>query len=362
MVTFRCLRLVSKPYAGTCKEPSTERGITVDSGSPDDLDQRLLCALQLDGRAPFSRLAQTLGVSEHTAARRYRRLRTLGLRIVARPNPVRLGQVRWLIRLHCAPDAAGSLARALARRPDTSWVTLSSGGTELYCALDARSADEGSALLLRKLPRAPHVVSASTHCMMRIFIGETSTWHATRFRTPAPAAASTDGTFGTPGTSGTPSSPGAPSTSPIRLDATDRALFAELGLDGRATLPALSKAAGRSPSSVQRRLDRLRDQGALGFFVDFDPQLLGHHMSAQLWLKVAPAHLRTVGETLATHPDIAFAAAVTGSANLVASGVFRTPADLYDYIDHHLGPLPGIQSIETTPTLCEIKRLVPPSS
>ncbi|MFH8409259.1 Lrp/AsnC family transcriptional regulator [Streptomyces sp. NPDC018019] len=346
----------------------------MDSGSPDDLDQRLLRALQLDGRAPFSRLAQALDVSEHTAARRYRRLRTLGLRIVARPNPVRLGQVRWLVRLHCAPEAAGTLAHALARRPDTSWVTLASGGTELYCAFDARTAEEGSALLLRKLPRAPHVVSISAHCMMRIFIGDTSTWHATRFRTPDPAAASPDGrsgasstfdaprTSGSSGTPGTPSAPGTPGPSPLRLDATDRALFTELALDGRATLPVLSKAAGRSPSSVQRRLDRLRGQGALGFFVDFDPRLLGHHMSTQLWLKVAPAHLRTVGETLASHPEIAFAAAVTGSANLVASGIFRTPADLYDYIDHNLGPLPGLQSIETTPTLREVKRLAPLAS
>ncbi|MFD0163727.1 Lrp/AsnC ligand binding domain-containing protein [Streptomyces decoyicus] len=72
-----------------------------------------------------------------------------------------------------------------------------------------------------------------------------------------------------------------------------------------------------------------------------------------------PAHLRTVGETLATHPDIAFAAAITGTSNLVASGVFRTPGDLYDYIDRQIGPLPGIQSIETAPTLREVKRLAP---
>lgn len=121
----------------------------------------------------------------------------------------------------------------------------------------------------------------------------------------------------------------------------------------------LSTAAGRSPSGVQRHLDRLRGEGALGFSVDFDPRLLGYDMTTRLWLNVAPAHLRTVGETLATHPEIAFAAAVTGPSNLVASGVFRTPADLYDYIDRRVGPLPGIRSMETAPTLREVKRLVP---
>ncbi|MBD0676138.1 Lrp/AsnC family transcriptional regulator [Streptomyces sp. CBMA156] len=310
----------------------------MDSDRLDELDQRLLQGLQLDGRAPFSRLAQDLDVSERTVARRYRRLRTMGLRIVGQPVPDRLGLVRWLLRLRCTPDAAAAIADALARRPDTSWVTLASGGTELYCALNTRTADERNALLLQKLPRTPNVLSVSAHCMMRIFVGTTSTWHATRFHAPAPTEPS-------------------PAPEPLPLDATDRVLFAELARDGRAPLAELGTAADRSASSVQRHLDRLRDEGALGFSVDFDPQLLGYRMTTQLWLNVVPVHLRTVGEALATHPEIAFAAAITGTANLVASGVFRTPADLYSYLDQRIGPLPGIQNIETAPTLREVKRL-----
>ncbi|WP_329382707.1 Lrp/AsnC family transcriptional regulator [Streptomyces sp. NBC_01716] len=317
----------------------------MDSDSPDELDQRLLQGLQLDGRAHFSDLARQLNVSERTVARRYRRLRGLGLRIVGQPVAARLGMVRWLLRLTCTPDAAGIVADALARRPDTSWVTLASDGTELYCALDTRTADERNALFLQKLPRTPQVLSISAHCMMRIFIGDTSTWHATRFRTPARAVAVDSGRAADP--------------APLPLDATDRTLFTELARDGRATLPELSRATGRSPSSVQRHLERLRTEGALDLSVDFDPQRLGYHMTTRLWLQVAPAHLRAVGETLATHPAIAFAAATTGSSNLVASGVFRTPADLYDYIDQHIGPLSGIQNLETTPTLREVKRLAP---
>ncbi|WP_405803034.1 Lrp/AsnC family transcriptional regulator [Streptomyces sp. NBC_01187] len=323
----------------------------MDSVDLDALDQDLLEALQFDGRAPFSHLARRLGVSERTVARRYQRLRGLGLRIVGRPNPTRLGLVRWLLRLRCTPDAAGTIADALARRPDTSWVTLASGGTELYCAVNTRTSDERNALLLHKLPRTPHVLSVSAHCMMRTFVGATSTWHATRFRpaTPAVDSAVTPADAVDSGTR----------VGPLSLDATDRTLFAELARDGRATLPELSKATGRSPSSVQRHLERLRGEDALDLSVDFDPQLLGYHMSTQIWLNVAPAHLRTVGETLAGHPAIAFAAAITGTSNLVASGVFRTPADLYDYIDRRIGPLPGIQNLETTPTLREVKRLAP---
>lgn len=316
----------------------------MDHDTLDDLDQHLLRTLQLDGRVPFSRIARDRSVSERTVARRYQRLRTLGLRVIGRPVSSRLGLTRWLLRLHCTPDAAGAIAEVLARRPDTSWVTLASGGTELYCALNARTAEERNALLLEKLPRTPRVLSVSAHCMLRIFVGATSTWHATRFE-PQSTAAMVDS--------------GASAAAPLSLDTTDRILFTELARDGRATLPELAAAADRSPSSVQRHLDRLRGEGALNLSVDFDPQLLGYHMATRIWLNVTPAHLRIVGETLATHPQIAFAAAITGTSNLVANGIFRDPADLYNYIDRCIGRLPGIQSIETAPTLREVKRLAP---
>ena len=38
----------------------------------DQLDRQLVRALQLDPRAPFSLIAEVLGVSEQTVARRYR--------------------------------------------------------------------------------------------------------------------------------------------------------------------------------------------------------------------------------------------------------------------------------------------------
>ncbi|MYR89980.1 AsnC family transcriptional regulator, partial [Streptomyces sp. SID685] len=42
----------------------------------DELDRRLVHALQIDGRAPFSTIAEALGVSDRTVARRYARLRS----------------------------------------------------------------------------------------------------------------------------------------------------------------------------------------------------------------------------------------------------------------------------------------------
>ncbi|WP_229844594.1 Lrp/AsnC family transcriptional regulator [Streptomyces cinnamoneus] len=315
----------------------------------DALELGLLQALQLDGRAALSRIARGLGASERTVGRRYSRLRTLGLRVVGQPVPARLGMTRWLLRIHCAPGSAGSVAQALARRPDTSWISLASGGTELYCALTTSTPHERDALLLETLPRTPRLVAVGAHCLLRLFTDITSTWYAKGI--PFGPAPTDEDSIPLPASE----RPGHPE--PLALDATDRALLAELAKDGRAGLPELAAATGRSPSSVQRHLERLRSQGALGFSVDFAPRHLGYHLMTHLWLRVAPGEVSAVGRTLATHPEIAFAAATTGPHNLVATGIFRGGHDLHHYLDRRVGSLPGIQAVETAPILREVKRL-----
>ncbi|UQI45475.1 Lrp/AsnC family transcriptional regulator [Streptomyces sp. HU2014] len=320
--------------------------MVVGSGTLDALELGLLQALQLDGRAALSRIARQLGASERTVGRRYSRLCTLGLRVVGQPVPARLGMTRWLLRVRCAPDAADSVARALARRADTSWISLASGGTELYCALTSATPYERDALLLEQLPRTPQVTGVDAHCLLRLFTGVTSTWYA-------------DGVpFGPAGGGApAPAQGSAAPPEPLALDPTDRALLTELAKDGRAGLPELAAATGRSPSSVQRHLERLRAQGALGFSVDFAPRHLGYHLMTHLWLRVVPGEVSATGHALAAHPEIAFAAATTGPHNLVATGVFRDAHDLHHYLDRRVGALPAVQAVETAPILREVKRL-----
>ena len=125
----------------------------------DELDRGLVHALQLDGRVPFARIAEVLEVSEHTVARRYRRLRTAGvLRVVGAVDGFRLGYASWTVRLRCTPDAAGAIAVALARRSDTFWVHVLSGGTEISCNLQAGSDAERDGFLLEKLPGTRRVL------------------------------------------------------------------------------------------------------------------------------------------------------------------------------------------------------------
>lgn len=311
----------------------------------DRLDQQLLQALQLDGRASFSGLAAVLGVSDQTVARRFRRLRAEGgMRVLGVRDEERLGQTRWFVRLRCTPDAAEPLATALARRPDTSWICLTSGGTEVMCTMRARDREERDALLFDKLQKTPRVVSVSAHSMLHYFYGGPTGWFS-KFDAldPGQVAALTP-------------PPPDPGGRPVVLDPVDELMLEVLGRDGRATLAELQAATHQSEPVMRRRLERLRSTGALYLDVQFDASHLGYDTTI-LWLTVAPAALATVGEALAGHREVAFASAVTGPSNIVAVALFREARGLYTYLSRRIGVLDGVQQVETAPVLRRIKQL-----
>ncbi|MEW1658365.1 MULTISPECIES: Lrp/AsnC family transcriptional regulator [unclassified Streptomyces] len=310
----------------------------------DALDRRLIQALQIDGRAPFSRIAAVLGVSDQTIARRYTRHRgSGGLRVLGLAEPRALGEVEWMVRVQCAPDAALPIAEALARRPDTSWVSLMSGGTEIAAVCRVSGSEHGDALLLQKLPRTPSVVGVTAHCLLHVFYGGRQSMISKSGVLTEEEAARLS-----------PPPPGAPS-GPVALDDADRRLFEALGRDGRAPLGELAAATGWSPTTVRRRLESLRADGVLYYDVDYAADQYGYGVMVALWLSVAPAELAATGEALAAHPEVAFAGATTGPHNLFASVLCRDTGALYTYLTTRVAGLPGVRTMESAPRIRHIK-------
>ncbi|GAA4946804.1 Lrp/AsnC family transcriptional regulator [Yinghuangia aomiensis] len=318
----------------------------------DGLDRAVVHALEIDGRAPFSRIAAVLGVSEQTVARRYRRLaEDHRARVVGRVDPRRIAAVTWLVRIKTMSDAATAIAEALARRPDTSWVEITSGGTEVHCLVRNRGPNSGDDLLLRKLPRTPKVAGIQAQCVLHIAFGGPGGWMGKMDAlTEAQAAALRD------------ARPPVTADGPIHLDAADDALFAHLGRDGRAGYPDLAAATGLSESAVRRRVEQLRREGVLFFEMEVAPGLLGHRINVWLHMSVPPTHLAGVLTELSTHPEVVFAAATTGTTNITASALLRDEADLYRYLTTRIAALTAVTSVESTTVIRLVKGegLIPP--
>ena len=333
--------------------PLVRAGSPPTSATVDAVDNRIVRALQLAPRAAFAEIASAVGVSEQTVARRYRRLRADGvLRVVGAVNPRALGQQDWLLRVQCRPDGTASLAEALARREDVAWVSVSAGGCEIVCAFRARTEQDRDELLVQRLPRTAPVLAVSASVVLHHFVGGGSptdwvgladalTGRQARLlpARPAPAAVGTGGTG-----------------QATRLEPGDHALLDALNRDGRTSTRVLARTTGTSEGRVARRVAALQASGVLYFDVDLAGPVFGYPTNAYLWLTVSPARLAAVGEALTGHHEVAFAAAVTGPANMVASVVCRGLDELYSYVTTKIGAIDGVRSVEISPVLRRLKQ------
>jgi len=300
--------------------------------------------LTIEPRASFRAIAEVTGISDQTAARRYRKLSdAAGLRVLGVLDGTKLGWVDWFLRLQTTPGSADSIAEALARRPDTSWVRLASGGTEIACTLEERTAEQRDALLLRGLPGSRRVAQISAHSILHEFTP--GPWlEITRALSPAQLEML-----------GPPAVP-VQAHAETTLLPDDEPLLAELARDGRASHAALAAAIHWHESTVRRRMDELRRAGLLHFEIDLDNRAFGMNVQAMLWLTVEPGRLDETGRALASHREIPFAAATTGPTNLLASAVFRDTRHLYEYLTGELAALPGVSSVQTAPIIRTLKR------
>jgi DNA-binding Lrp family transcriptional regulator len=140
------------------------------------------------------------------------------------------------------------------------------------------------------------------------------------------------------------------------LQPEDEPLLTELARDGRTSSAALAAEIHWHESTVRRRISELRRSGLLHFEIDLDTRGFGMTVHTVFWLSVEPARLDEVGRTLAKQPEVPFAAATTGPANLVASAHFRNTQHLYEYLTGELASLPGMRSVETAPIIRTLKR------
>ncbi|WP_370412181.1 Lrp/AsnC family transcriptional regulator [Streptomyces fradiae] len=312
----------------------------------DDLDRGLIHALHVDARAPFTLVAEVLGSSTQTVVRRYRRLRAEGgLRVVALPDPRSAGTHQWFLRLTAATRTAHDLAVALARRPDTSWVRLTSGGTEIVAIVHAPpSGPDAHSLLLRDIPRTAGITAVSAHYLLHTYLGGPTPWRG-RLGTLSPEQEARL-RAGHPGPAVDP----AADPEPYPLGEADRRLLAALREDARAPYAELAAATGTTPATVARRLTELRVRGALFFDIDIEPAVLGVTVSALLWMQVAPSRLDEVATALAGHAELAVVAATTGPTNLVAHALCSDAEALHHYLTRRLA-LDAITRIETAPVL-----------
>lgn len=306
----------------------------------DETDRRIAAVLLASPRASWREVGRCLGLSDRTVVRRAAPLYADGtLRATVVRNPAYFpGTVPIALRIRCRPNKIRQVAGALARRTDTIWVDILGGGDEISAIFFLDGPDARNTLLLRDLPATGAVNSWTAHTLLRVF--------PVSFRWTAGLLSPQETAHLAP----------APTTAPPASLDLDTALIACLAEDGRATYTDLARRAGTTALTARRRLDALVRGQVIRLATEVDLALLGVHAEALLWITVQPGVLEETAETLAAHPQVRFAAATTGPANLLVALAAADLDALYAFLITTIGPLSRITAIDTTPLLATTKR------
>lgn len=313
---------------------------------PDDLDRKIIHGLHYGPRVPFRRLAEVIGVSEQTVARRYTALRRSGvLRVVGLSSPAAHGHAEWIARLRCRPDAVGPLADSLARRPDVAYVGIASGGSEINCIIRSPAGTGRDDVLLRQLPKAASVLDMSVDLLLHPF-------------GPERAAGWTggEGSLTEEQVRQLAAERPYPVGPPLTPTDEDLPLLVALAEDGRASHTHLAEVTGWSKPRVARRMEALESSGSLVFDVDTLPERLGYELNATVWLQVDLARLHRIGEEISRHDEVAFAGAVSGRHNLMAVVFCKDTPDFYRYLSTRLAHIEGIRGYEISVRVRRLKQ------
>jgi Lrp/AsnC family transcriptional regulator for asnA, asnC and gidA len=154
------------------------RAIVVAMGKPsaeptvviDDTDKALIEALQRDGRLPYTKLAEQVGLSEAAVRQRVQRLIESGVtQIVAVTDPMTLGFRRIaMIGLNVEGDTR-TVADAIAKIPDVDYVVLVSGSFDVLVEVVCEDDDHLLKLLNDEIRAISGVRSTESFTYLRLY-------------------------------------------------------------------------------------------------------------------------------------------------------------------------------------------------
>lgn len=282
----------------------------------DEFDEDLIRALQLDGRAQFSALADRLGVHRTVVAQRVNELLAAGeIRILAAVHPRVVGlpiQANLQLRI------SGPTSPVFERISEfTNVVFLSEISGQSQAVVEVWAADRDDvARSVRAIQAIEGVVemqfSLYDRVLRRLRLGED------------------------------------PEMTDLVFDDFDIALIAELQIDGRLTFGELARRTGRSASACRARVLRLLDSGVMriGAVRSRRSATSSVLSGVGVVLRGDSEGAASAEELLLEIPTIEFAARTLGRYGLIATIAARSLAD-YTEIVRRIRAHPSVHLVET---------------
>ena len=136
----------------------------------DEIDQRIIEALQQDGRRPFTRIATDLGISEASVRQRVANLiNNQVMQIVAITNPIKLGfSLASMIGIRVSGERLLEAAREISTFEEVIYLIICTGSFDLLAEVVCRDNDHLLSFLTEKLYKVQGVQQAEAFMYLRV--------------------------------------------------------------------------------------------------------------------------------------------------------------------------------------------------
>ncbi|MGO4146134.1 Lrp/AsnC family transcriptional regulator [Paenarthrobacter sp. YAF11_1] len=276
-----------------------------ESATITELDLEIINALQINPRAEWSRVADALGLSGPTVARRWQALIEGRLAWITPSPGQRYLNAGWsaFIQLSSLPGETETLIQRLCAEPAFGTVSMVTGAHDVFMDCFASSHEELMDIVTDSFPKLPGVTHREVVFVTKLY-RQASEW---RSGTLEPARARLV------------SSQAKVMPAGYSLDRLDAALLEELSRDGRASWSDLGAACGVSPQTARRRVERFLASGYVTLRCDASTAANRGLREVTLMLNIPAQYVDDIGRYFAAQNNCRLSAQVLGTQNLVVT-------------------------------------------
>lgn len=310
-----------------------------------ELDRRIIVALQQNGRASWTSIAEIIGSSVATVTRRGQQLIADGVvKITVLPTPSSFGQVdMFVVRINCAPGTQLEVARALVSRPDVRFLSLVTGKHDIVAEIMVRGGASHYPDLISPLQSIDGIERWRSDLLLHVYkVGHD--W-SRQLLTERLASEPDEAPASTPA-----------ECAPDHFDDVDWQILAALKQDGRTTFKAIGAELGMNESSVRRRFERMRQNRCVDVITLVPAAALGMGAETLIIVKVRPGYLDGVVDGLVPHSSVRYLAATLDQNSLFCEVIAGSNEELYRFITETLSHLEGVEGWEASMELLNPKR------
>ncbi|MEU7631276.1 Lrp/AsnC family transcriptional regulator [Nocardia sp. NPDC049220] len=304
-----------------------------------DLDRRIIAALQGDGRASWTEIAELSGSSVATVARRGQQLLRDGVvRVAVVPSTHHAGADLFVLRITCAPGTQMEVLTELVQHTNLRFLGLVTGTYDILAELNLPREESLQARIVDGILAIKGVLRCDTDLTLHVY-KVAHDWSRQLLSDVPPEQVAE-----------------AHQCDPSHFDSADRQIVELMREDGRSSFRTVAAEVGLNESTVRRRFETLLSRGCILVTTLVPASALGFESEIILSITVSPPFLDSVARTLSRYRGVRYVAAMLSSNALMCELILPSTQDLFDFTTNTLGRLEGVQGWTASVVLLVLRR------